>query len=122
MVQVLARKGSKDVELIKERIHDTVQLLEEIRDDQTSLEILGHYLFNPHSLVIGDDAAVVTPFFLSRGGRTVSAFKYEDRGSPCYFQDLLNDIERVRMDTKAISLSPRNAGSPEILQMKPRGM
>lgn len=121
MVQVLARKGSKDVEVVKGRIHDTVQLLEEIRDEHTSLEILGHYLFNPHAVVIGDDVAVVTPFFLSRGGRTVPAFKYEDRGTPCYFQDLVKDIERVRMDTKDISSTPRNAGLPEVLRMKPKG-
>lgn len=120
MVQVLARKGSKDIEAIRGRIRDTVQLLEEIKNDHTSLEILGHFLFNPQAVVIGDDTAVVTPFFLSRGGRTVPAFKYQDLGKPCYFRDLLEDVERVRMDTKDISSIPRSSVVPEVLRMKPK--
>lgn len=120
MIQVLARKGSKDVEIIKGRIHETVQLLDEIKEEGTSLSILGHYLFNPQAVVIGDDTAVVTPFFLARGGRTVPAFKYENVGKQCYFQDLVKDVERVRMDTRDISSIPRNAGIQDVLRMKPK--
>jgi len=59
---------------------ETVQLLEDIKSEDTSLEILGHFLFNPFAVVIGDDVAIVTPSFISRGGRTVPTFKYQDTG------------------------------------------
>jgi len=122
MVEVLARKGSKDVETIRVRIRDTVQLLEEIKGDNTSLEILGHWLFNPYSLVIGDDTAIVAPYFISRGGRTVPAFVYRDVGPTSHFRDLLKDVERLRMDTKDISSRPRNTVRAEVVKTWPKGL
>jgi hypothetical protein len=120
MVEVLARKGCKEINVIGGRIRETVQLLEEIKNDDTKLEVLGHYLFNPHAIVIGDDAAVITPFFHSRGGRTVPAFKYQDVGQGCYFRELVKDVELLRIDAKDIRSSSRNSALPEIVSIRPK--
>ena len=119
MVEILARKGSKDVGVIKSRIQETVQLLEEIKAEGTSLEILGHWLFNPYSLVLGDNTAIITPYFISRGGRTVPAFVYRDVGATSHFRELLKDVERLRMDAKDISSRPRNSLLIELGKVRP---
>ena len=103
MVDVLARKASKDSETIKARIKDTVELLQEIREPSTSLEVLGHHLFNPQSLVLADDCALITPYFLSRGGRAVPVLRYEDTGGECFFKDLEKDVELLRLDAQDIT-------------------
>jgi hypothetical protein len=120
MVPVLARKGSKDEEDIRKRIMDTVALLEDIKQPSTSLEILGHFLFNPYSLILGDDSAITIPYFISRGGRTTPVFKYKEDKDNNYFTYLVKDIERLRMDTKDISSASKNKLSEGVLQMRPR--
>lgn len=103
MLAVLARKGSHNAQTIQSRIAETVRLLEDIKQPSTVLEILGHHLFNPHALVLGDESAVLAPYFFSRGGRTVPAMRFQDLGGPCYFRDIVEDVERLRMDAQEIS-------------------
>lgn len=110
MVSILARKGSTDEATIKSRINQTVELIEEIREPSTSVEVLGHFLFNPFSVIIADDTALVIPYFLSRGGRTVPLFRYEETGADCYLRSLINDTEKLRMDAENIG---RRAGSQQ---------
>jgi NADH:ubiquinone oxidoreductase subunit 6 (subunit J) len=114
MLQVLARKSSTDVQSVQSRILDTVRLLREIKQQNTVLEVLGHHLFNPYSLILGDSRAMVTPYFFSRGGHTVPVLTYEDMGKPCYFRDLAADVERLRMDSQDIR---DLAGSGELSQL-----
>lgn len=121
MVGVLARKAGRDVPALQGRIRETVEILNEIREPQTALEILGHHLFNPHSLVIGDDMAVLTPYFASRGGRTVPAFRFEDTGADCFLRDIVEDLERLRLDSASIAAigSPaQTRQTPDVLRFK----
>lgn len=108
MLPVLARKGSTTIDVIQSRIAETIQLLLDIKQPETVLELLGHHLFNPFTLVLGDENAIITPYFFSRGGRTVPAMKFQDLGGPCYFRDIVDDVERLRIDARDIS----NLGSP----------
>lgn len=108
MLSVLARKGSIDVKTLQARIHETVHLLEELHQHDNP-EILGHFLFNPYSLVMGETSAVITPYFLSRGGRTVPAFRFEDIGTRCFFRDIADDVERLRMDAQSLGGRSRRA-------------
>lgn len=108
MLQVLARKGSIEVPDLKSRIMQTVKLLDEIKQPTTQLEVLGHYLFNSYSLILGDDTAIIIPYFISRGGRTAPMFKYEETKDNSYFNYIVEDIERLRMDTENISCHSKN--------------
>lgn len=104
MIQVLAKKGSVDVPTLQARIRETVGILEELKISSTRLEILGHHLFNPFSLIIGDDEAAMTPYFLSRGGRTRPLFYFRRSGSHGYFDYLVHDAEMLRKDSEDISI------------------
>lgn len=103
MIDVLARKASRDSATIRRRIVDTVELLQEIRSPNTSLEILGHFVFNPHALILGDSRALISPYFTARGGRTVPVLCYEDTGASCFFKDIEKDVELLRIDARDIS-------------------
>jgi hypothetical protein len=118
MVQVLARKGSTDVETIRAKIKETVTLLEEIMQADTNLEILGHHVFNSFSLVLGDDSAVVIPYFLSRGGRRVPLWKIRKTKTNGFFRDLSDDVQRLRMDTKDISSKARLISAETVIRFK----
>lgn len=103
MVEVLAKKGNISSEALTQRIRESIALLLEIRGPRSNLEILGHSLFNPHSVVLGDDNAAVVPYFASRGGRNVPLFHFTDSGDESYFRHLREDLERLRKDAVNIS-------------------
>jgi hypothetical protein len=108
MVEVLAKKGNVTTDVLAGRIKESIQLLQDIRQPTTNLEILGHDLFNPHSVVLGDDTAVLTPYFASRGGRNVPAFRFSDVGDDCYFRHLAADLEGLRKDAVVLADTPRH--------------
>lgn len=110
MVDVLARKGNITPEVLSQRIRESVALLEELRGSRTNLEILGHELFNPHAVVLGDASAVVTPYFASRGGRTVPAMVYADVGAKSYFRFIRDDLEALRKDAADITQATSGRG------------
>lgn len=112
MLHVLSRKGSVGVEDIQARVMQTVTLLDEIKKPTTSLEVLGHYLFNPYSLILGDDEAVIIPYFLSRGGRKSPLYKYSKSKDQNFFNDLEKDIEMLRKDAGNI-ISAKLDQAPE---------
>ncbi len=108
LVRVLARKGSSDVSSVQAKIIESVQLLTEIKTNTTKLEILGHDLFNPFSAVLGDNEAIVMPYFVSRGSRAVPAISYENNGPGCYFSMLEEDLEALRKDARTLNLPVMN--------------
>lgn len=104
MVGVLARKGSTTKNAIQARIAESVQLLSELVVPGAQLEVLGHSLFNPHAAVVGDNRALLTPYFASRGGRTVPVFCFEDSGPQSFFRQLRDDLEALRTDARELRL------------------
>jgi hypothetical protein len=102
MLQVLARKGSTEPAVIASKITETIRILHEIRSPHSRLEILGHHLYNPFSVCAGDNEAILTPYFLSRGARMIPILKYVDTGSACYFRDITEDLDRLRLDAEDI--------------------
>jgi len=103
MINVLSRKGSIEPYSLIQRINETLQLLKEISVEDTNLEILGHHLFNPHSMILTEDTAIVIPYFVSRGGRTVPAFRYDHiNDDECYYNRLSEDLEKLRMDSQSL--------------------
>jgi hypothetical protein len=102
MVPVLAKKGSIDAEALRTRIWESITMLTELCNEGTKLEILGHELFNPYSMVLGEDRALLVPYFASRGGRAVPMFVFEDVGQDCYYRQLVTDMEGLRMDSQRL--------------------
>lgn len=116
MIPVLARKGSIEPESLKNKIRETLALLDELCVDGSRLEILGHHLFNPHSLVLTETRALLMPYFTSRGGRTVPLFVFEDAGPGSFYGNLVEDVEALRMDADQIGRSTRG-GRSGLLQL-----
>ena len=106
MIDVLARKGSTEVVTLRGKIAESVSIVRDIRQPFSRIEVLGHYLFNPHSIVLGDTSAIVVPYFVSRGGRVNPALKFTDLGRDCYFRDLAADLEKLRIDADALLTAP----------------
>ena len=107
MVTILARKGSIEEGALRNRILDTVQFIVHLAEgDCKQLEILGHFLFNPSSLVLSESVAVLTPYMFSRGLKSVPVLVFRDTGQECFYRSLVEDMERLRMDAKAIWLPP----------------
>lgn len=104
-VEVLARKGSKDARVIRERIMESVEMIEDISSGGGRVSVLGHFLFNPQSVVIGDGMAVVTPYYFGRGGRAVPAFVFKDAGEGSYVRLLTDDLELLLIDSEALKSS-----------------
>lgn len=105
LLSIQARKGSTDVHGLRAKIHESLALLSAIKQGNPNLEVLGHHLYNTHSVVLGDSDAALTPYFLSRGGRAVPLYHYVDTGGPCYFRDLADDLEQLRIDSEEIDLA-----------------
>jgi len=105
MLSVLARReGEKTTERIQGKIEQTVRLLHRIKLQDTKLEIYGHFLYNPYSLFLGDNTAIITPYFFSRVKRTLPVLKFKDSGDArCYYQEARRDLEDLRQDSKDIS-------------------
>jgi hypothetical protein len=120
MIPVLARKGSVDINTIQNRILETVHMLEQLKTSDTTLEILGHHLFNPFSLVLSDEEALFTPYFLSRGGRTRPMFHFHETENPNFYKDLEKDIEMLRKDAEDISLSKTENSLNKVINFQTR--
>lgn len=112
ILPVLARKGGIEPEVLRGRIQETLSLLADICGPTTRLEVLGHHLFNPHSLVLSEKRGLVTPYFASRGGRTVPVFAFEDVGQDCHYRQMAADMEALRMDSELMMARGSEESSP----------
>jgi hypothetical protein len=122
MISVLARKGSIEPEVLRSRISETLTLLDEICLPTTQLEVLGHHLFNPHSLVLTDRSAMIIPYSTSRGRRTQPLLAFEDIGGDCFYRQVAADMERLRMDSDLLKLRRGDAAvSSSVLPFRVHG-
>lgn len=106
MIPTHARKVGTTTQSLQLKIAETIEMLGTLRTANTSLEVYGHYLYNPYSLFIGDHYAVLTTYFASKGRRTVPMFRFEDQdGQPdCYYKQLKEDVEVLKkFDAEEIS-------------------
>lgn len=100
-LSTLAKKESTDVRNLQTKIYESLEIIASVRQSNQRLEVLGHHLYNTQSVVVGDAEAAVTPYFLSRGGRTVPVYTFIDMGGPCYFRDIADDVDQLRLDSEA---------------------
>ena len=118
LVDVLARKEGIDRNGFLHKLAETVLMLNQLREQGTQLEILGHHLFNPHSVFLGDQYVVLTPYFHSRGRRIVPAYKFENREGDSFYKEIKNDLLALRMDAEdigAFASAQLGAHAPSVL-------
>jgi hypothetical protein len=103
MVKIQARKEGLDEHSIQMKIAEAVQTINEMKSADSKVQILGHFLYNTHTIYISDDYAIVTPYFISRARRSPPVYKYVDVGDDCYYRKLVEDIDALLKDSKDIS-------------------
>ena len=103
MLGVLARKVGTTSEKLKEKIAETVQMLRDLRKQDSQLKIYGHQLYNPHSTFVGDNIAVVTLYMTARGRTNVPAFTFKDTGDKSFVRKLKSDLQDLLNDSAEIS-------------------
>jgi len=106
-LNTLAKKGSTEVKAIQEKIRESVEIIDSVKTKDSNVEVLGHFLFNPSSIVIGDDTAIVTPYYFSRGGRKVPSLVFSDGENSDYLSEIKQDLERLRIDSKRLDYAKR---------------
>lgn len=102
MVEVLAQKEGSNPEGLRHKLSETLGMLRPLRTASTQLTIFGHFLFNPHSVFLADRYVIVTPYFHSRGRRTVPAYRFDDRGPECFFREIQDDMSILQQDARSI--------------------
>ncbi len=95
MIEVISRKEGLPVSGVKDKISDAIRMLNEIRTETTQLEIYGHFLFNPFSILLADEYAVSTGYYFALGRRTVPLYKFGPIEGDCFFKVIKEDIEAL---------------------------
>ncbi|WIX31668.1 hypothetical protein QO259_12675 [Salinicola sp. JS01] len=103
MLEVMAIKVDSTPANLRAKIAESVKMLRNLSDSDSNVEILGHHLFNPQSMFIGDSIAVVTPYYAARGRRTVPLFRFGDSGDHSYYRKLMEDLHDLKNDAVDIS-------------------
>jgi hypothetical protein len=104
LLPILAQREATSEDSIKKKISDTLSRLNLDKCDDTNLKVYGHYFYNPFSLFLGDDVAIITPYFYSRVKRALPVFKFRDNNEAhCYYQLVKLDIESLILDAEDIS-------------------
>lgn len=102
IVAVQARKESVDAESIRGKVRQTVQILCTLAKKETDLKILVHDFYNPQTVFLGDDVAVVTPYFTAPGRKPIPAFIFRNTGDASHFSLLRQDALELVKHSKAI--------------------
>ena len=84
---------------IRNKINETVELLKEISNPDTPLEVFGHYLYNPHAIFIGDENIIITPYYISKKRRSAPLFRYKDSSESIYTKSIMSDIDDLKEDS-----------------------
>lgn len=87
MLDILARKVGSTKAKLKEKIFETVGMLNHLmgkNNNNGSITIYGHHLYNPHSVFRCDSTVILTPYFAARSRSIVPLFIFKDIGSSCY--------------------------------------
>jgi len=104
MLTVLARKVNSTPDDQRSKIADTIRLLNENKCPETKLRIYGHFLYNPYSLFLSEDFAIVVPYFISRARKTLNLFRFQDIDDAyCHHKELQLDLKELQNDSEDIS-------------------
>jgi len=104
MVKVLAKKQEMSESDIRNKIKQFICSIKALPGYSPSkIQILGHYLYNPHSVFLGDERAIVTPYHASAGRRFVPLYIFENKGINSYYYSIGQDIDYLVKQSEDIS-------------------
>lgn len=95
-LETLALKNATSVEYLRDKIKGTIEIIQEIIGD-SGIEMLGHSLYNPHSMILTDTVAATIPYYAGRGVRSVPASIFS-LAHP-FYKELERDAEILRVDS-----------------------
>ncbi|WP_333591456.1 hypothetical protein [Brevundimonas sp.] len=102
-VALMAKKQGTSAPAIKHKIAEAIRMIKEYGGNSDKVTIVGHDLFNPYSLFISSELAVITPYFASKGRRPVPAFFFEKGVSRKYYDELSDDLSILIAGSRDIS-------------------
>ncbi len=96
MIDVLARKQSVDRSAIIAKIDEFLESIARInRKSSRKINVFVHKLYNPHSIFLGDEEVIITPYLTSTGRNTVPLYLYKNTGNYSYFRRVKSDVENL---------------------------
>jgi hypothetical protein len=114
MQQVLARKYGSSEEILVAKLNETLVMLADMSSPHSNVEVFAHKLFNPHSVFVADSFILISPYFHSRTRRTVPALRFHDAGEGCFFREVSEDIEGLKLDADTMRLPWQSAEAKSI--------
>lgn len=115
----LLRKNGKRHTTQLDELRRSLTVIEEATTDPANVRVYGHSLFHPYSMYLGDDHAVVMPYFITEQGQLpVLVFENDGRDSSLYGRykaDVDGLIPKSRMLTLAY-LDEVERGVPALQQ------
>lgn len=110
-------KHEDDINYIRNKINIVESTLKEVTVEGHNLEIIKHNLFNPYSVFMSNEEAVVTPYRVSRGKDTVPLYVYKKPDIDCGFGcqkcelnnfEYINEYCRLRKDLNNLETDIKN--------------
>jgi len=93
---VLSKKVGQSPEFLREKVNETIkELVSYPRSDRHVLQILGHHFFNPYSLFVSEELAIMCPYNISPNRSTVPTFVFEKRGQSSQYHRFYEDVQQV---------------------------
>ncbi|HTK30703.1 MAG TPA: hypothetical protein VL332_01975 [Candidatus Saccharimonadaceae bacterium] len=114
MVAVMARKTGTSVDALQSKIRETVERLASLSGAGTTLEVRGHSLYNPYALFMGDEYAIMTPYFAAQARQSVPLFKFKNMAGDCLYKKLVFDMEALVLDSKMLLPAPPPAATGKV--------
>ncbi|XWK89480.1 MAG: hypothetical protein U7127_05285 [Phormidium sp.] len=103
MLSIHADKVTSNREALQQKIAGTVAALNQLRYQNTKLQIKGHHLYNTYSLLLSDTHAVMSPYFCAKEKKKPPIFIFQDQGDDSYYQKLKQDLEFLESEAEDIS-------------------
>jgi hypothetical protein len=113
-VTVLARKQGIDDATVRAKLAETLRRLVTCGGRADNLRVLGHRLYNPHTVFITDGFAIITPYFHSRTRHRGPAIRFNDTNHSSFYRELRKDIDALVLDCEPLPLTiePPGGASP----------
>jgi hypothetical protein len=118
MLPVLAKKDGTTVDTLSAKIQETIDMLRGMCTQHSRVTVLGHYLYNPQSVFLSDEHALLTPYFHARTRRTVPLLRFVDRGDGSFFRELGEDLEALTLDAEVLFQSSASIDKLEASRAK----
>lgn len=94
--EVLSPKLGQSFDYLREKVNETIkELVAYPRHETHELQILGHHFFNPYSLFVSEEFAMMCPYYISPNRSVVPTFVFEKRGQASQYVRFYDDVQQL---------------------------